>query len=194
MGIGAQLLSRTLPTGSIIAQGLRPSLLPFVVLFFVLILKPSLKRKKEFTDPLAAVDPPPPALAAALNVVRGLTRTTIVETVPCIGLISWFAFIGNAYWLSLATQAVIFSIIFLSITVFTGMAGEISLAQGSFAAIGAFACGQLATRWGVSVFIGVAVGIAIAAAVGGTLALWPCGSAASTSRSRRSRSRSSSSR
>jgi ABC-type branched-subunit amino acid transport system permease subunit len=80
-------------------------------------------------------------------------------------------FVGNAYWLSLATQAVIFAIIFLSITVFTGMAGEISLAQGSFAAIGAFACGQLATRFGVSVFLGMVVGIAIAVVVGVLLAI-----------------------
>jgi ABC-type branched-subunit amino acid transport system permease subunit len=80
-------------------------------------------------------------------------------------------FIGNAYWLSLATQAAIYSIIFLSITVFTGMAGEISLAQGAFAAIGAFACGQLAMHWGLSVFVGAAAGIVIAAAVGALLAI-----------------------
>jgi branched-chain amino acid transport system permease protein len=170
LGIGAQILSRTLPTSSILAQGLRPSL-PFVVLFFVLILKPSLKRRKELTDPLGGVDPPPPALAAVQR-GPGLTRATyVVQTAVCVGLVAWFAFVGNAYWLSLATQAVIFSIIFLSITVFTGMAGEISLAQGAFAAIGAFTCGQLASRWGVSVFIGVAAGIAIAAAVGALLAI-----------------------
>jgi len=170
LGIGAQVLSRTLPTNSILAQGLRPSL-PFIVLFFVLILKPSLQRKKEFTDPLAGVDAPPPALAAAER-GPGLTRAThILGVAVCAGAVVWFAFIGNAYWLSLATQAVIFSVIFLSITVFTGMAGEISLAQGSFAAIGAFTCGQLATRWGVSVFVGMALGIAIAAAVGALLAI-----------------------
>jgi branched-chain amino acid transport system permease protein len=170
LGIGAQVLSRTLPTNSILAQGLRPSL-PFIVLFFVLILKPSLRRNKEFADPLAGVDAPPPALAAAER-GPGLTRAThILGAVVCVGAVAWFAFIGNAYWLSLATQAAIFSIIFLSITVFTGMAGEISLAQGSFAAMGAFACGQLATRFGVSVFVGMAVGIAIAAAVGALLAI-----------------------
>ena len=165
LGIGAQILSRTLPTGSIIAQGLRPSL-PFVVLFLVLILMPSLRRKKEFADPLVGVDPPPPGLAA-LERGPGLTRAThIVGTAVCVGAVGWFLFVGNAYWLSLATQAAIFSIIFLSITVFTGMAGEISLAQGAFAAIGAFTVGQLASRWGVSVFVGLAVGIVIAAAVG----------------------------
>ena len=170
LGIGAQILSRTLPTSSILAQGLRPSL-PFVVLFLVLILKPSLRRKKEFTDPLAGVDPPPPALAS-LQRGPGLTRATHAFTgVVCVAAFSWFMFVGNAYWLSLATQAVIFSIIFLSITVFTGMAGEISLAQGAFAAIGAFACGQLATRFGVSVFLGMLVGIAIAVVVGVLLAI-----------------------
>ena len=170
LGIGAQILSRTLPTGSILAQGLRPSL-PFVALFLVLILKPSLRRKKEFADPLAGVDPPPPALAAVER-GPGLTRATrIFETAICAGLVAWFAFVGNAYWLSLATQAAIFAIIFLSITVFTGMAGEISLAQGAFAAIGAFTCGQLATRWGVSDFAGIAVGIVIAVAVGALLAI-----------------------
>jgi branched-subunit amino acid ABC-type transport system permease component len=170
LGIGAQILSRTLPTNSIIAQGLRPSL-PFVVLFFVLVLKPSVRRKKEFTDPLVGVDPPPPALAA-LDRGPGLTLAThIIGTVVCVAAVSWFLFVGNAYWLSLATQAAIFSIIFLSITVFTGMAGEISLAQGAFAAIGAFTVGQLASRWGVSIFVGIAIGVVIAAAVGALLAI-----------------------
>ncbi len=170
LGIGSGILARTLPTNSILAQGLRPSL-PFVVLFFVLILKPSLQRRREFTDPLAAVDPPPPALA---GVVRGagLRRATLVlQVLVCAGAVLWFAYVGDLYWLSLATQAAIFSIIFLSITVFTGMAGEISLAQGSFAAIGAFAVGQLASRWGISVFVGIVAGIAIAAVVGALLAI-----------------------
>ena len=170
LGIGSGILARTLPTNSILAQGLRPSL-PFVVLFFVLILKPSLQRRKEFTDPLAGVDPPPPALAGVER-TTALRRATLgFEVLLCGGAIVWFAYVGNSYWLSLATQAVIFSIIFLSITVFTGMAGEISLAQGAFAAIGAFTVGQLASRWGVSVFVGIAAGIAIAAVVGALLAV-----------------------
>ena len=170
LGIGAQILARELPTGSILAQGLRPSL-PFIVLFFVLILKPSLQRKREFADPLAGVDPPPLALAAD---ERGpaLTRLTYAVGIAA-GLVAlwFFGFQANDYWLSLATQAVIFSIIFLSITVFTGMAGEISLAQGSFAAIGAFACGQLATKAGMSVIPAALIGVAIAAIVGALLAI-----------------------
>ncbi len=93
------------------------------------------------------------------------------EVLLCAGAVFWFAYIGNVYWRSLATQAVIYSIIFLSITVFTGMAGEISLANGAFAAIGAFTVGQLASRWGISVFVGIVAGIAIAAVVGALLAI-----------------------
>ena len=170
LGIGSGILARELPTNSILAQGLRPSL-PFVVLFFVLILKPSLQRRREFTDPLAAVDPPPPALAG-IERGTGLRRAMLgFEVLLCAGAVFWFAYIGNVYWRSLATQAVIYSIIFLSITVFTGMAGEISLANGAFAAIGAFTVGQLASRWGISVFVGIVAGIAIAAVVGALLAI-----------------------
>ncbi len=170
LGIGAQILARELPTNSILAQGLRPSL-PFVVLFLVLILKPSLRRKREFADPLAGVDPPPPALAADER-GPGLTRATHIVGVVLVLVALWyFGAVANSYWLSLATQAVIFSIIFLSITVFTGMAGQISLAQGSFAAIGAFTCGQLATKHGVSVLVAALIGVAIAAAIGALLAV-----------------------
>jgi branched-subunit amino acid ABC-type transport system permease component len=170
LGIGAQILARELPTNSILAQGLRPSL-PFVVLFLVLILKPSLQRKQEFSDPLAGVDPPPPALAAD---TRGpaLTRAThVIGAVLVLVALWYFGVRANDYWLSLATQAVIFAIIFLSITVFTGMAGQISLAQGSFAAIGAFTAGQLATRHGMSVLVAMLIGVAVAALVGALLAI-----------------------
>jgi len=170
LGIGNNMLARVLPHDSVIAKNLGQSL-PFIVLFFVLILKPSLKRRRELTDPLAGVDPPPAALAAVEVSRRLVLGTYAFEGAIAAGLVIWFAFIGNAYWLTLAIEAAIFAIIFLSITVITGMAGEISLAQGSFAAIGAFTCGQLATRFGTSVLAGVFVGIAIAAAVGALLAI-----------------------
>jgi len=66
---------------------------------------------------------------------------------------------------------VILSIIFLSITVITGLAGQISLCQGAFAAIGGFAVFQLADRWGVPVLVGALVGAAIAAVVAALVSL-----------------------
>jgi branched-subunit amino acid ABC-type transport system permease component len=170
LGIGAQVLARWLPTDSILATGLRPAL-PFIALFLVLILKPSLQRKREAADPLAGVDPPPPALAADER-GPGLTRLTYGLGALTGAIALWyFAFVANRFWLGLATQAVIFSLIFLSITVFTGMAGQISLCQATFAAIGAFTTGQLATRYDMPVLIAMLVGAALAATVGALLAI-----------------------
>ena len=44
--------------------------------------------------------------------------------------------------------------IFLSITVITGLAGQISLCQGAFAAIGAFTVFQLVDRYDMAVLAG----------------------------------------
>jgi ABC-type branched-subunit amino acid transport system permease subunit len=75
------------------------------------------------------------------------------------------------YWLHLATTAVVYSVIFLSITVITGIGGQVSLCQASFAGIGAFTAGQLATSHGVSILVGILIGAAVAAAVGALLAI-----------------------
>ena len=170
LGIGAQLLARWLPTNSILAQGLRPSL-PFVALFLVLVFKPSLQRKKELGDPLGGVDPPKQALMADLRGPMLQRATKVVGALVCAGGVIYLAYGADNYWLSLGTKAVIMAIIFLSFTVFTGMAGQVSLAQGAFAAIGAFACAQLGTNAGLPVLLAMLIGVVIAAAVGALLAL-----------------------
>ena len=71
----------------------------------------------------------------------------------------------------LVTQAVILATIFLSITVITGMAGQISLCQGAFAAIGAFTVFQLVDRYDMAVLPAALIGAVIAAAVGALLSL-----------------------
>ena len=65
---------------------------------------------------------------------------------------------ADDYWLNLVTQTVVLSIIFLSITVITGMAGQISLCQGAFAAIGGFTVFQLAERYDLSVLVAALIG------------------------------------
>jgi ABC-type branched-subunit amino acid transport system permease subunit len=74
-------------------------------------------------------------------------------------------------WLLLVTTAVILSTIFLSITVMTGMAGQISLCQGSFAAIGGFAVFQLVDRYDLSVLTAAVIGAFIASGVAALLSL-----------------------
>jgi branched-subunit amino acid ABC-type transport system permease component len=145
--------------------------MPFVVLFGLLVLWPALRSTREQTDPLSGVDPPPPSLAA-LSRSPALTRATRGFAVAFFAVVGLVVFTrADASWLFLVTQAVILATIYLSITVLTGLAGQISLCQGAFAAIGGFTVFQLADRFGTSVLLAALVGAAIAAVVGAALSL-----------------------
>ena len=177
LGIFIALLDTFLPRWTdtlswltIVQENLTPAT-PFIVLFGVLVLVPSIRRSHDAADPLAGVDPPPPSLAAAER-SRSLTIATRVFGVVVLGLAGFVLLTrGDDVWLFIVTQAVILSTIYLSITVITGFAGQISLCQGSFAAIGAFTMYQLADRYDLSVIAGAAIGAVIAAAVGAVLSL-----------------------
>src|SRR5262249_52073549 len=103
---------------------------------------------------------------------RALTIGTRVLAVVVIG-----GFVLAAtFWLSSSairtmSQGIILSLIFLSLTIVTGLGGQISLCQTSFAAVGAFATAQLVSRTGMSVLLAVVIGAAVAAAVGALVAL-----------------------
>jgi branched-chain amino acid transport system permease protein len=170
LGVAQGLLGGYLPSNSILANGLRPSL-PFVTLFLLLLFWPGLRQRREIVDPLSGVDPPPPGLAAAQR-MRALTYGTWGLGVVVIAIGIYVAlFVVSDFWLLIITKAVIFSLIFLSITVITGMAGQISLCQGAFAAVGAFGTAQLATRYDLPPLLTMVVGAVIAAAVGALLAI-----------------------
>ena len=170
LGIISQVLAVELPTNSIVATNLRPSL-PFVALFLVLVFSPQLRNRKEIKDPLAGVDPPPPALVS-LERSDSLTLATRVFALTVgLGFFYWLFFHANVVWIYNTQRAVIFSVIFLSITVITGMAGQISLCQATFAGIGALATAQLGTELGMSVIVAMLLAGVIAAAVGALVAL-----------------------
>ncbi len=84
-------------------------------------------------------------------------------------LISLFSL--DTFWLLIVTKAVVFGVIFLSITVITGMAGQISLCQATFAAVGGFATAQLVHAWSLPVLLTMLIGAVLAAAVGALLAI-----------------------
>ena len=170
LGVLQQVLAGYLPSGSILSQGLRPAL-PFVVLFLLLLFWPALRDRTHSTDPLAGVDPPPPAPAATYR-SEGLTRLTrVLAVVTVVGFIAasllWF----DDFWLLLFTKGLIFGLIFLSITVITGMGGQISLSQATFAGVGAFTTAQLVSSLGLPVLATMLLGALAAAAVGALLAL-----------------------
>src|SRR5207248_1370512 len=116
LGILQGILAGYLPLNSVLANGLRPSL-PFVLLFLLLLFWPGLRQRREATDPLAGVDPPPPGLAASSR-GRGLTIAThaLGTLIVVLGLLLTM-FSLDDFWLLIVTKAVVFGVIFLSITV-----------------------------------------------------------------------------
>jgi branched-subunit amino acid ABC-type transport system permease component len=170
LGVLGQVLYTYLPQGSIIRQELGPSL-PFVVLFVLLVCLPGLQRRREVTDPLAGADPPPPAFAADER-SPALTRATYVFG-ALVGAVFlwWILFSADAYWLGRWTEAAVYAVIFLSITVITGMAGQVSLCQATFAGIGALTTAQLVDRFDMSVLAAMVIGAGVAAAVGALVSI-----------------------
>ncbi|MDZ7733340.1 MAG: hypothetical protein U5R31_09705 [Acidimicrobiia bacterium] len=77
----------------------------------------------------------------------------------------------DAFWMGRMQAAVIYALIFLSITVVTGLGGQVSLCQATFAATGGFATGQLVDRLGVDVLTAALIGAVVAAAVGALVAV-----------------------
>jgi branched-chain amino acid transport system permease protein len=170
LGVLQQILSIYLPTNSVLATNLRPSL-PFVVLFLILIFSPALRNRRDLADPLAGVDPPPPQPIARER-SRELTIGMRGWWTVVLGLLGYYVFFhANLSWVQATEQAAIYAIIFCSIIVITGMAGQISLCQATFAAIGGFVTFQLSTAHGMSVLVAIVIGAAVAAVVGAILAI-----------------------
>jgi ABC-type branched-subunit amino acid transport system permease subunit len=177
LGIFIAVLNTFLPRWSDDWTWLRPlqdnltPAMPFIVLFGVLVLVPSIRRAREASDPLAGVDPPPAALETAPRDSRRTVLTRLAGTLFLFGVALVVLTQGDQVWIFLVTQAVVLSIIYLSITVLTGFAGQISLCQGAFAAIGAFSVFQLADRYDMSVLVASVIGASIASVVGALLSL-----------------------
>jgi ABC-type branched-subunit amino acid transport system permease subunit len=160
-----------LPANSVIAQGFIPAF-PFIVLVLVLLFWPGLRRSSlGAVDPLASVDPPPPVPAAVSRPAWATAATRAVAIGALLTILVLSLFVLDSYWLTLMTEAVIYGVVFLSITTVTGMGGQISLCQAAFAGVGAFTAYQLVTASGASVLLGMLVGAVIAAAIGAVVAI-----------------------
>ena len=177
LGIGVALLDTFLPRWSDdltwlrpIQQNLRPAL-PFVVLFGALVLVPSLRRARDAGDPMSGVDPPSAAALPAATEGRRVVVQRLVGTaiLVAIGVVVFTR--ADDSWMFLITQAVVLAIIYLSITVLTGLAGQISLCQGALAATGAYTVFQLVDRYDMSAAVAAVVGGLVSAAVGALISL-----------------------
>ena len=178
-GIGLGVAERALPdilhdwlglsVSGELAKDVRPSL-PFLVLFLILVLVRSI-RKRESSDPLAGVDPPRPAMAHTYKTPEIERLTKFAFPVFIAGFIVAMLTIVSGLWVLRLTDGLTLAIIFLSITIITGFAGQISLAQATFAGIGGFTAADLAVDHGIPILLGVVIGAAVAAAAGSLFAL-----------------------
>jgi ABC-type branched-subunit amino acid transport system permease subunit len=170
IGVADTLLEGYLPASSVWSSATLSSL-PFVVLIAALLIVPGLRRLGDATDPMASIDPPTPPTTAAL-------RAPQVDRIIKIG---WYvllaAFVVSMLtwmpktWENVFNAGLAFSVIFLSITLITGMGGQLSLCQATLAGVGAFTAAQLANHLGLSLLLGGLVGAVAAGAVAVVLAV-----------------------
>ena len=170
LGVLTLVLQGYLPASSSFSAALLYSM-PFIALFAALLIVPGLRRLDESADPLASVDPPVPPTAAS---ARAPQMDRIIRRL-------WYLFLGAfivsmltwipATWTFVFNEGLAFAVIFLSITLITGMGGQLSLAQATLAGVGAFTAAQLANHLGLNILVGGIVGAVLAAVVATILAL-----------------------
>ena len=171
LGIALNVAQGYLPTNSIWSTALLPSL-PFFLLLAMLIFHPALRRLEVVSDPMASVLPPLSAPALAIRpphihqTVRRFRWPFLV-----ISFLVATAFTPGI-WISALSTGAALSIVFLSITLMTGLAGQLSLAQAAFAGVGAFTTAQLSINEHVPLLVAAVAGAALAG-LGGVIASLP---------------------
>ncbi|HVA03105.1 MAG TPA: ABC transporter permease [Acidimicrobiales bacterium] len=170
LGIVESLLSGYLPSGGVLAQTVVPAF-PFVVLVGTLLLNPGLRRLEYSSDPLAAADPPPAPPSVSIRDRRLAVPTRVGFWVLVVAFLASSVTWVPGYYVTAFAEGLCLSIVFLSITLITGMSGQLSLCQAAFAGIGAFAAGQFAEHLNLPVLVGAVVGGLLAAVIGTIVAV-----------------------
>ena len=170
LGVVENLMRGYFPSAGWLAQTFIPAF-PFIVLVGTLLFNPGLRRLEISHDPLASCDPPPAPPAISVR-DRRLDKPTrigfwVLVVAFLVSSVTWVP----GYWVTPLNEGLTASIIFLSITLMTGMSGQLSLCQATFAGVGAFAAGQLGMHLGLPFLLGAVVGGLMAAAAGTVVAI-----------------------
>ncbi len=170
IGVLTTVLNGYVPPDGFINANIVPAL-PFLFLVAALLFLPGMRNLDASRDPMATIDPPPPPIAAT---TRAPSMDRIIRVLWwvlfagfCVSMLTWMP----DAWATVFNNGLTYSIVLLSITLITGMAGQLSLCQATLAGVGAFTAAQLANHLGLNLLIGGLVGAALAAAVAVVLAL-----------------------
>lgn len=128
LGISQTLLVGYLPQDNELVRNLKPAM-PFLLLFAALLLRPE-RRLPERARTHG--EPAPPPLATTI----GLGGAAVVAALVVSGRLSDFQ-------LLVGSKALLFSCVTISLVLLTGLSGQVSLMQMSFAGIGAVVVGKL---------------------------------------------------
>jgi len=184
IGIAQRGLPDVIGVDSALAQDLRPSF-PFLLLFVLLVFWPKLRERREATDPLAMVDAPPPAMAHEYKDAQMQRMTRVAFPAFIGGFLILMMTIVSPLWVTRLTDGFALAVVLLSITIFTGLGGQISLAQATFAGFGGFAMANLMQEWNIPALAAVLLGGLVAAAAGALFVLFIDGVPALIGRVRR---------
>jgi branched-subunit amino acid ABC-type transport system permease component len=167
LGISQSLLSKWSSSGTV---GNIEGALPYLALFVLLIvLGGRLQELGSHVRPMAASGRRPVAARAGKADVAAIDRKLQVGVLAFVVAVL-VPVVVHGPWLGYLTGGAIFGLIALTVVVLTGWAGQISLAQFSFAGIGAFTVGHLAGSHGhhflVAALVGVLISIPLSLLVG----------------------------
>ncbi len=170
LGVLTTALDGYIPPDSFWNAAVVPSM-PFFAIAAALLILPGMRNLDASRDPLATIDPPPEPIAAS---TRAPSMDRIIRTLWwvllagfCISMLTWIP----VTWETVFNNGLTLSIILLSVTLITGMAGQLSLCQATFAGIGAFTAAVLSVHLGFNFLVGGLIGAGIAAIVAVLLAL-----------------------
>ncbi len=97
-------------------------------------------------------------------------RTAIAGGIALFVLLAALGAMFNPYLISLLTIVFLFAFIGQSWSLMLGLGGQLSIGHALFVGIGAYTVAVLDIRYGLSPWLGLVIGAAIAGAVGGVLA------------------------
>ena len=128
LGVSQAMIQGYLPSSNEFVQNLRPAL-PFLLLFGALLLR----RETRLPERIRShTEPAPPPLRSTVVLGIGAVAVAII-------LSGWF----TDYQRIIGSRALVFAAIVLSLVLLTGLSGQVSLMQLSFAGIGAITLAKL---------------------------------------------------
>ncbi|HEY3669589.1 MAG TPA: ABC transporter permease [Acidimicrobiia bacterium] len=140
------------------------STVPFLLLIVGLLLMA--KTRSRVAGSISA-EPPPPDYQRDLPAWRRALPSVIACGLLLYGV---YSLLGS-FWLGITTRGLIFSLIFLSFTIVTGLGGMVSLAQATFVSGSGLLAGALITRYDFPWLLALVCAVAASMVLGALVAL-----------------------